>query len=208
MIFKWSLLDTGWNTTNSVVLLVCWQIQSLSVCYDNVRLWTCLLCSSTVSCWCAYITGTALTEHSLILPKDSLCVKVQRQNRPSGRCFFKGFSPPAVLPQQRSQDVHGRCSVLLCLSERVSETVPARVQGGCGEEVTLHPAALQHLQGCVGLADPAGHLLRGRGCALWYLLCQSRWRQRLSLAGQPQHYWQRHCSGDALHNRYNSFSIF
>lgn len=56
--------------------------------------------------------------------------------------------------------------MLLCLSECVSETVPARVQGGCGEEVTFHPAALQHLQGCVGLADSAGHLLRGRDCAL------------------------------------------
>ena len=46
-------------------------------------------------------------------------------------------------------------------SERVPEAFPPRVQGGGGEEVPLHPAPLQRLQGSVGLANPAGHLLRG-----------------------------------------------
>lgn len=92
-----------------------------------------------------------------------------------------------------------------CLSERVSETVSTWVQGGSCEEVTLHPATLQHLQGLVGLANSTGDLLCCCRCALRHLLCQSRWRQWPSLTSQSQHHGQWHSSGDALHTWYDIF---
>lgn len=90
----------------------------------------------------------------------------------------------------------------LLLSERVPEAVAARVQGGGREEVTFHPAPLQHLQGHVGLADPAGHLLRGHHRAVQRLLhCRGDPGRRPLSSTQPSQR-QRYPGGDTLHHRY------
>lgn len=91
------------------------------------------------------------------------------------------------------------------VSECVWETICTWVQGGSCEEVTFHPATLQHLQGYVGLANSPGDLLCCRRCALWHLLCQPWWGQWPSFIRQPQHYRQRHSCGDALHTWYDIF---
>lgn len=49
-----------------------------------------------------------------------------------------------------------------CHTDDGGQAFSTRVQGGGGAEVALHPAPLQRIQGAVGLAHPAGYLLRGR----------------------------------------------
>lgn len=96
----------------------------------------------------------------------------------------------------------------LVFSEYVSETFPTRVQGGICEEVPFHPAALQPLQGLVGLANSPGDLLRGRHRALQRLLRQSKRGERPPFTCQPQHHMERRSSGDALHARYHKSTFW
>ena len=90
-------------------------------------------------------------------------------------------------------------------SERVPEALSPGIQGGRREEVPLHPAPLQRLQGPVGLADPAGHLLRGGHRAVRRVLRRPprdgpRPRgAQLRPGGVARGGRERHRRGDALH---------
>lgn len=91
-----------------------------------------------------------------------------------------------VVPVSHSLIEHGR------------QAIHTGVQSGGGAEVSLHSAPLQRLQGPVGLADPAGYLLR---CCHRPLQCQlhaARWLCH----GCTLHHRQWHSSGDAFYHRW------
>lgn len=108
---------------------------------------------------------------------------------------------------QSSADLKSKAEWLVIFSECVPETVPARVQGGSCEEVPLYPAALQHVQGSVGLVNPSGNFLCRSHSALQRLLCQPWWGPWPSATCQPQYHRQWHCCRDALHSWYNIFEF-
>lgn len=79
------------------------------------------------------------------------------------------------------------------------------IQGGGHPEVALHPSSLRHLQGRVGLADPAGYLLCGHHRALQCLLYCCRDTGGRRLGGTQSSQCERHLGGDPLHYRYWDF---
>ena len=84
------------------------------------------------------------------------------------------------------------------LAEHDQQAFNPGVQGGSGAEVPLHPAPLQCVQSPVGLAHPAGDLLRGCHRALQRQLHALRRYGH----GRALHHRERHRGGNALHHRW------
>lgn len=75
-----------------------------------------------------------------------------------------------------------------------------RVQGGGHPEVLLRPPPLRYIQGRLGLADLAGHLLRSHNCSLQRLLHGGGDTRRRRLLGPQPPKCQRYFGGDTFHH--------